>query len=186
MTMKLTIVRSLVLTVFLVCSLLSAGTVTAQAAPVEAPEACDKCGMNRTKFARSRVLVEFEDGSTGGTCSITCASYDVRQKSKKKVKRLLVADYDSRELIVVHDAVWVTGGDVHGVMTKVPKWAFKNKEGADRFITAHGGKIATWDEVIVGAKQETCKCGKHGAKQSDKQGDRKHGSDEKPCHDQKL
>jgi nitrous oxide reductase accessory protein NosL len=164
-----------------------AGSVPAQAESpqkkIELPEACDKCGMNRTKFAHSRVVVEFDDGSTGGACSITCASYDVRQKSHKKVKRLLVADFDSKELIDVHDAVWVTGGDKRGVMTKVPKWAFTKMEGAERFIAAHGGTIASFDEVIVAAKQETCKCGKHGNKQN---GDKKHGEDGKPCHDQKL
>jgi nitrous oxide reductase accessory protein NosL len=180
MNRAVSIFRTLVLTASIVCSLLSGGNITAQETPLEAPAACDKCGMDRTKFAQSRVVVEFEDGSTGGTCSITCASYDVRQKSKKKVKRLLVADYDSRELIDVHEAFWVMGGNKAGVMTKLPKWAFVAKAGADRFIAAYGGQPATWDEVIVSAKQETCKCGKHSGKKPG------HGKDDKPCHDQKL
>ncbi|GEM_PF-342734 len=161
-----------------------AGTTAVQTSGIELPEKCDKCGMSRIKFAHSRVLVEFEDGSTGGACSITCASYDIRQKSTKKVKRLLVADYDdSKVLIDVHDAVWVTGGNLPGVMTKIPKWAFTKKEAAERFISLHSGKIATFDEVIVAAKQETCKCGKHGNKND---GKAKHGDDEVPCHSQKL
>jgi len=179
MKRAVTILALCLLVISVACSVF-AGSGATQTGSIEQPEACDKCGMNRTTFSRSRVVVEFEDGSKGGTCSITCASYDVRPKSKKKAQRLLVADYDSKELIDVQQAVWVTGGSEKGVMTKLPKWAFSNKEGAERFISKHGGAIATYDEVIVAAKQETCKCGKHGGKQGGKPD---HGEGKKPHHE---
>jgi nitrous oxide reductase accessory protein NosL len=158
-----------------------AGSVTAQpeqgTTSIELPEACDKCGMSRSQFAFSRVLVEYEDGSTTGTCSITCAADVIRQQDVKKVKRFLVADYVTRELIDVHTAVWVVGGKKRGVMTTVPKWAFAKKEAADGFVGRFGGKITPFDDVIKAAKQETCNCGKHGDHK------KSHGESEMPCHD---
>ena len=53
--------------------ILSLGTVCCAAeSKVEAPEACVKCGMDRTKFGHSRMVVTYEDGTSAGTCSLNC------------------------------------------------------------------------------------------------------------------
>ena len=36
-------------------------------------------------------------------------------------------------------------------MVKRPKWAFENKKDAEAFISAHGGKLASFEEAIEAA-----------------------------------
>lgn len=120
---------------------------------VEAPADCQKCGMNRTKFAQSRMVVTYQDGSTG-TCSINCAVVDMKTSKGKEVKSLQVGDYDSKKLIDAKTATWVIGGTKKGVMTPVAKWAFADKSGANKFIKGNGGKLATFDDVVKATEKE--------------------------------
>jgi nitrous oxide reductase accessory protein NosL len=120
---------------------------------IESPADCKKCGMNRTKFAQSRMIVTYDDGSTG-TCSINCVVVDLKANKGKKVKSFQVGDYDSKKLIDARTATWVIGGNKKGVMTPVAKWAFADKNGAEKFIKENGGKLATFDEVMNAAEKE--------------------------------
>jgi nitrous oxide reductase accessory protein NosL len=65
--------------------------------------------------------------------------------------RVSVADYNSKALLDVDQAVWVVGGSKKGVMTAKAKWAFADRSAADKFIQAYGGSIATFDEAIKAA-----------------------------------
>ena len=121
---------------------------------VENPESCDICGMDRTVYARSRMLVNFTDGTSAGACSIHCAAEEIRLNSSKQVASLLVADYNSLKLIDAQRAHWVIGGNVDGVMTSRPKWAFATENDAAGFITEHGGVMATFDEAMKAAREE--------------------------------
>src|SRR5512137_2857014 len=84
---------------------------------VEAPAACKNCGMNRTKFAQSRMLVTYEDGHSIGTCSINCAAAERLANKERKVASYKVGDYNSRKLVDAKSAVWVIGGKKRGVMS---------------------------------------------------------------------
>jgi len=121
---------------------------------VEAPDKCQKCGMNRTKFGHSRTLVEYTDGAAFGGCSIGCAFGDLEKNPGKSVKHLKVADYNTRVLIDAKSATWVIGGKKNGVMTKNPKWAFEQKKAAEDFIAENGGALANYDQVISAVKGE--------------------------------
>ncbi len=134
--------------------LLALGTTCLAAdTKVEAPADCQKCGMNRTKFAQSRMVVTYKDGSTG-TCSINCAVVDLKANKGKEVKSFQVGDYDSKKLIDAKTATWVIGGKKQGVMTQVAKWAFADKSGAEKFIKGNGGKLATFDDVVKVTEKE--------------------------------
>lgn len=134
---------------------LSLGTVCFAAEPkVEAPDACKQCGMDRTKFGHSRMIVTYADGSSAGTCSINCVVRDMKEAKGKTVKTFQVADYNTRKLTDAKTATWVIGGSKKGVMTKVPKWAFADKKDADAFIKASGGKLATFDETFKAVENE--------------------------------
>jgi len=133
---------------------LSLGTVCLAADKVEAPDACVHCGMDRTKFAHSRMIVTYTDSSSAGTCSLNCIVTDLSKNKAKTVKSFQVADYNTKKLIDAKSAAWVIGGTKKGVMTPVAKWAFADKKEADAFIKANGGKPATFGEALKAAEKE--------------------------------
>jgi len=132
---------------------LSLATICLAAEKVEAPDSCKHCGMDRTKFAHSRMVVTYSDGSSAGTCSINCIAIDLKE-SKKEVKSFQVGDYNTKKLIDAKAAAWVIGGSKKGVMTPVAKWAFAEKKDADAFIKKNGGTLATFDDALKAAEKE--------------------------------
>ena len=124
------------------------------ASTVEQPADCLHCGMNRSTFAHSRGLVEYQDGKKSGVCSINCAIVDLKKNKGKKLKSVKIADFGTKKLINTTTAFWVIGGDVDGVMTRVPKWAFSDIAGANKFVTAYGGIIVNWESALAVAKKE--------------------------------
>lgn len=138
---------------------LLAGTCSA-ADKVEAPTACELCGMNRTMFAFSRMLITYTDGSSVGTCSLQCASETETPKGKT-IASIKVADYGTRKLVDAKKATWVIGGDKQGVMTDVAKWAFGRKADAEAFVKKHGGSIATFDEALKASREQQAPAAHH-------------------------
>lgn len=112
---------------------------------------CKYCGMSREKFAHSRVLIEYDDGTSVGLCSIRCAAVDLANNLDRAPKAIKVGDYGTRQLIDAESAFWVIGGTRQGVMSRQAKWAFAKKEDAEKFINAYGGKPATFDEALKAA-----------------------------------
>jgi hypothetical protein len=112
---------------------------------------CKYCGMDRAKFAHSRMLVTYDDGTKLGTCSIHCLATDLAVNIDKTPVAMEVGDYNSKKLIDAEKAYWVIDGNKPGVMTKRAKWAFEKKEDAEKFITENGGTLATFDEAMKAA-----------------------------------
>ena len=142
--------------VLLVLSLVTVCLAADKAAEkVEAPDSCVHCGMDRTKFGHSRMIVTYTDGSSAGTCSLNCVGVDQLKDGKDKtVKTYQVADANTRKLIDAKTATWVIGGSKKGVMTPVPKWAFAEKTDAAAFVKANGGKVITFDEALKAMQKE--------------------------------
>jgi hypothetical protein len=115
---------------------------------------CKYCGMDREKFSHSRFFVEFEDGSTEGTCSIHCVAIDFALNIDKIPKTMSVGDYNTKKLVNAERAVWVIGGNKPGVMTKRAKWAFGVKEDAEKFIGENAGQLATFDQAFKAAYED--------------------------------
>lgn len=109
---------------------------------------CPYCGMDREKFAHSRMQLTYEDGSNLGFCSLHCAAVDMALYLDKVPTAIKVGDYTTKKLIDAENANWVIGGDKSGVMTRRAKWAFEKKSDADTFIQTHGGTPATFEEAI--------------------------------------
>jgi copper chaperone NosL len=121
---------------------------------IDEHRSCVYCGMDRKAFGFSRMLIQYEDGSAAGVCSLHCAVAELDANPGHKVKALLVADRDSRLLINAEQAIWVMGGKKRGVMTQLPKWAFGSKKGAEAFVQEYGGKLVTWMEALAAAREE--------------------------------
>lgn len=133
--------------------LLFSGFVSAQE-DIKKHPACKYCGMDRQKFAHSRMFVEFEDGSAEGTCSLHCAAIDFALNIDKTPRLMQVGDYNTKNLIDAEKAYWVLGGGKPGVMTKRAKWAFAKKEDAEKFIAENGGSPIPFEAAFRAAYED--------------------------------
>ena len=116
---------------------------------VEKIPSCQYCGMDREKFASTRMVVEYANGTTIGTCSIHCAAVDLAQSFGKEIKSLKVADYRSGKLIDAEKAVWVVGAGIPGVMAAKSRVAFADKPDAEAFRKEKGGETADFNAAIT-------------------------------------
>jgi len=137
-----------ILSVLFIACVLSIGGVAFGDADIQKDPSCKYCGMDRAQFAHSRMVVEYEDGTSLGTCSIHCLAIELIVNMDKTPRSLKVGDFNSKKLIDAEKAFWVIGGNKPGVMTKKAKWAFENKADAEKFIAANGGALSTFDEAM--------------------------------------
>lgn len=115
---------------------------------------CPHCGMDREKFAYSRMLITFAGGITVGVCSIHCAVIEILANRGKAISLVEVADYNTRKLIAADKAFWVIGGIKRGVMTTNPKWAFASKDDATDFAAKFGGRVGAYIEALFLARKD--------------------------------
>jgi nitrous oxide reductase accessory protein NosL len=141
-----------ILMIMMVCVLITAMAFAQD--DIKQYSSCKYCGMDRQKFAHSRIFIEYDDASTVGTCSIHCAAVDLAIHIDKTPKAIQVGDYNSKALIDAEKALWVIGGNKMGVMTKRAKWAFEKKEDAEKFIKENGGENATFDVAMKAAYED--------------------------------
>ena len=135
--------------------LLTGVAVYAETMPdIQAHKDCKYCGMDRQKFDYSRMLTDYTDGSSFGSCSIHCTAIDLAQAFDKQPKAFWAADYNKKNLIDAEKAYWVIGGKKPGVMTKTAKWAFADKKDAEAYIKENGGKLATFDDAMKASYED--------------------------------
>ena len=134
-----------------ICVLALAGIVFALDADIEKHASCTYCGMNRATYAQSRMLVEYDDGTSFGACSLHCTAVDLANNIDRTPKAIRVAEYNSKKLIDAEGAFWVLGGKTPGVMTAHAKWAFGEKRAAVSFINDNGGVLVSFDDAIKAA-----------------------------------
>ena len=115
---------------------------------------CPHCGMDRQKFAQSRMVIDYEDGSSVGTCSIHCAAVELASSLDKAPSALRVGDAVTKKLLDAEKAFWVVGGNRPGVMTRRAKWAFETQEAALAFVKENGGELASFDEAMKAAYED--------------------------------
>ncbi len=132
----------------------SLSAAAAAADDLQVHPSCKYCGMDRAKFAHSRVLLTYDDGTTVGTCSIHCAAVDLAIHIDKTPTSIQVGDYQTRALIDAEKANWVVGGNKMGVMTKRAKWAFAAMEDAQRYVKENGGEIAGYEQIVKASYED--------------------------------
>ena len=141
--------------------LLCAAIPFARATPIgaagpemERPKYCQICGMDRSMFASSRMLLVYADNATFGTCSLQCMTTEMKRNRGKKIKSMWVADYGTKKLVDAKTAAWVIGGKKPGVMSQVAKWAFARKKDAGQFVREYGGRPARFGEALKAAESD--------------------------------
>jgi nitrous oxide reductase accessory protein NosL len=117
-------------------------------------KACGYCGMDRGTYDYSRMVIEYDDGTTVPTCSMHCAAVDLANKIDKAPKAIKVGDFNSKNLIDAEKAFWVVGGNKQGVMSKRGKWAFENKNDAENFIKVNQGSLVSFEESMKMAYED--------------------------------
>lgn len=142
----------------LLLALLAAGVaglaVAMDQADIVKHSSCQYCGMDRQKFAHSRMEIEYADGSSAGLCSLHCAALDLANQLDKMPQAIKVGDFNSKELTDAEAATWVLGGSVKGVMTRRAKWAFADKPAAEKFAAENGGELVDFEAAINAAYQD--------------------------------
>jgi copper chaperone NosL len=109
---------------------------------------CRYCGMDRQKFDFTRMLIEYDDGTAAGVCSLHCAAIELALNIDKTPAAIKVADVGTKNLIDAEKAYWVVGGSKPGVMSKRGKWAFEKKADAESFIKTNGGSLTSFDDAV--------------------------------------
>lgn len=136
---------------------LALSAATALAAPTDDAKAipsCVHCGMDREKFAVSRMVIDYDDGESVGLCSIHCAAVELAVVIDKTPTSIWVADLPSKKLVNAETAVWVLGGRRPGVMTSRGKWAFADKGAAEAFVKENGGTVVGFEEAVRAAYED--------------------------------
>jgi copper chaperone NosL len=143
-----------ILSVLVIAWVLSIGGIAFGGADIQKGPACKYCGMDLNQYTYSRMVVEYDDGTSLGTCSTHCLGIELVMNIDKTPRSLKAGDYNSKKLIDAETAVWVVGGSKPGVMTKRAKWAFENKADADKFIAENGGSLSTFDEAMKASYED--------------------------------
>ena len=115
---------------------------------ISATPSCKYCGMDRLKFAHSRMVIEYDDGTKVGVCSLHCAAIDLSLNIDKTPKTIWVADYNTKNLIDAEKSAWVMDPAKPGVMTRTAKWAFATNEDAVKFTKENGGHLTTFEDSL--------------------------------------
>jgi copper chaperone NosL len=131
-----------------VAVLVPLAAVLAQQDDIKQTASCKYCGMDREKFSHSRMVIEYDDGTVLGTCSLHCAVVDMALMIDNAPAAIKVGDFGTRKLIDAEKAFWVVGGNKPGVMSKRAKWAFEKQADAEAFIKANGGTPASFEEAV--------------------------------------
>jgi copper chaperone NosL len=143
--------RIMMLPLFLIVLLALASVCQAG---VDAAVQCKQCGMSRSAYDYSRMLVSYRSGAQSAVCSVHCAAADLSGAKEKKGAALQVADYDTKKLIAAERAAWAVGGARKGVMTARAKWAFGSRAAAERFVRQNGGSVVGFKDVMREAAKE--------------------------------
>jgi nitrous oxide reductase accessory protein NosL len=123
-------------------------------ADVKDAPSCRYCGMDRARFASSRMIVEYDDGSRLAACSLHCVAVDLANQLDKTPTAIRVADFGTQALVDAESAVWVLGGSRPGVMTRRAKWAFGEKAAAETFVKENGGAIVSFEDAVKAAYED--------------------------------
>jgi nitrous oxide reductase accessory protein NosL len=113
---------------------------------------CPYCGMNRTKFNRSRHLVHYDDGVADGTCSIHCLAISLALNIDRGPKAIYAPDFGSsakiKPLVNVEKATYLIGSKLKGTMTMNSKVAFASADAAKAAMGEKGGELSDFDGAL--------------------------------------
>ena len=109
---------------------------------------CPYCGMSRKKFSHTRHLIQYDDGTAEGTCSIRCVAVAFAINLDRGAKKVWAGDAGSgakvKPLVEVDKATYIYMPGKMGTMTRNRKWAYADAARAK----ATGAKTVSFDEAL--------------------------------------
>ena len=118
---------------------------------------CPYCGMARQMWSHTRHLIQYDDDSTEGTCSIHCASLSLALNMDRNPKNIWVGDAGSeakvKPLVNADKAFYAINPGKPGTMTGVSKWAYADEAKAK----AAGGEVVNFDSALQAAYGDMAK-----------------------------
>ncbi len=150
---------------FLLLAIVGGGGYFAYRRLVLPKQNCSVCGRNLYPGHESTIMLK--DGRKLLACCPRCALHH-EQNNPRQVEGVLVSDHNSGEKIKAQEAVYVEGSDEPGCIPEtsasprepgieyrreydrcIPSLlAFKEEEGARRFLAAHGGRLLSYGQVL--------------------------------------
>lgn len=116
---------------------------------------CPYCGMDRTQYSATRMLIQYSDNLVDGTCSIHCTALSLGLNIDRQPKAIWVGDNASaaevKPLVDVDQAAFLVGSSLKGVMTKRSKIAYSQLAAAQASQKANGGEIVDFDKALLAA-----------------------------------
>jgi len=109
---------------------------------------CPYCGMDRKMWSHTRHLIQYDDGTAEGTCSIRCLSVAFAINLDRGPKKIWVgdagADAKVKPLVEVEKATYTHAPGKMGTMTRNRKWAYADAAKAK----ATGAKTVGFEEAL--------------------------------------
>jgi nitrous oxide reductase accessory protein NosL len=112
----------------------------------QAVERCGQCGMELSKYQRTKYEIQWSDGTVTKTCGVQCGLTQQilhRQKYKSSVAK----DYFSGNTFDAQTGYYVFGGRI--VSDMAPGFiAFKLRTDAEEFQKESGGRVLSFSEAL--------------------------------------
>ncbi|MFA5454584.1 MAG: nitrous oxide reductase accessory protein NosL [Sulfurimonas sp.] len=112
---------------------------------------CPRCGMDLIKYFKTSHSATY-GGKTHQYCSLHCLEDHLGDGIE--LKNPMVVDVGSLKFIDATKAYYVVGSRVRGTMSKISKYAFLNKEEAEKFQAEHGGEIMDFYKALEITKRD--------------------------------
>lgn len=112
---------------------------------------CVRCGMDLVRFYKTSHAAE-QEGKPVQYCSLHCLEEHLGQGITLKNPK--VVDVASLKFISIADAYYVVGSSKRGTMSRVSKYAFADKDEAQKFQALYGGEIMDFKGAHEKAKED--------------------------------
>ncbi len=115
---------------------------------------CPYCGMSRKMWSHTRHLIQYDDGTAEGTCSIRCVAVAFAINLDRGPKKIWVGDAGAdgkiKPLVDADKATYAIEAGKMGCMTRRRKFAYADPAKAK----ATGGKLVAFDEALQMAYED--------------------------------
>jgi nitrous oxide reductase accessory protein NosL len=122
--------------------------------PVQVIERCGQCGMDLTKYERTRYEIHWMDGTTTKTCGVQCGLTQ-QILHRDKFKSSVAKDYVTGSSFDARTGCYVFGSRI--VADMAPGFiAFRQRADAEKFQKESGGQVMSFNEALsVWAERKT-------------------------------